>query len=84
MQKGRRETLLYLTQIRLQEILGMLFRIKWKVDNTNSDVENLLKIHDNQIIVGIAFTEEKHLHFGLLTQNCSHVQDAQALCSSTC
>ncbi|XP_039742576.1 tRNA (guanine(6)-N(2))-methyltransferase THUMP3 isoform X2 [Pteropus medius] len=45
---------------------------KWKADMTNFDVEVLLNIHDNEIIVGIALTEESlHrrniTHFGPTT-----------------
>nr|XP_010336145.2 THUMP domain-containing protein 3 isoform X3 [Saimiri boliviensis boliviensis] len=45
---------------------------KWKADMTNFDVEVLLNIHDNEVIVGIALTEESlHrrniTHFGPTT-----------------
>ncbi|XP_060017282.1 tRNA (guanine(6)-N2)-methyltransferase THUMP3 isoform X3 [Lagenorhynchus albirostris] len=45
---------------------------KWKADMTNFDVEVLLNIHDNEIVVGIALTEESlHrrniTHFGPTT-----------------
>ncbi|PNJ67968.1 THUMPD3 isoform 6, partial [Pongo abelii] len=45
---------------------------KWKADMTNFDVEILLNIHDNEVIVGIALTEESlHrrniTHFGPTT-----------------
>ena len=39
---------------------GMLF--KWKADITNSDIEILLNIHDNEMIVGLAVTEERLRH----------------------
>ncbi|VFV19947.1 thump domain-containing protein 3 [Lynx pardinus] len=51
---------------------GVQDYFKWKADMTNFDVEVLLNIHDNEIVVGIALTEESlHrrniTHFGPTT-----------------
>ncbi|MBZ3875302.1 THUMP domain-containing protein 3 [Sciurus carolinensis] len=59
---------------------------KWKADMTNFDVEVLLNIHDNEIIVGIALTEESlHrrniTHFGPTTLRSTLAYGMLRLCA---
>lgn len=59
---------------------------KWKADMTNFDVEVLLNIHDNEVIVGIALTEESlHrrniTHFGPTTLRSTLAYGMLRLCS---
>uniref|UniRef100_A0A2K5PUP5 THUMP domain-containing protein n=1 Tax=Cebus imitator TaxID=2715852 RepID=A0A2K5PUP5_CEBIM len=58
---------------------------KWKADMTNFDVEVLLNIHDNEVIVGIALTEESlHrrniTHFGPTTLRSTLAYGMLRLC----
>ncbi|KAB0400091.1 hypothetical protein E2I00_002477 [Balaenoptera physalus] len=59
---------------------------KWKADMTNFDVEVLLNIHDNEIVVGIALTEESlHrrniTHFGPTTLRSTLAYGMLRLCA---
>ncbi|XP_036187960.1 THUMP domain-containing protein 3 isoform X1 [Myotis myotis] len=59
---------------------------KWKADMTNFDVEVLLNIHDNEVIVGIALTEESlHrrniTHFGPTTLRSTLAYGMLRLCA---
>ncbi|KAF6101395.1 THUMP domain containing 3 [Phyllostomus discolor] len=59
---------------------------KWKADMTNFDVEVLLNIHNNEIIVGIALTEESlHrrniTHFGPTTLRSTLAYGMLRLCA---
>ncbi|VTJ85826.1 Hypothetical predicted protein, partial [Marmota monax] len=59
---------------------------KWKADMTNFDVEVLLNIHDNEIIMGIALTEESlHrrniTHFGPTTLRSTLAYGMLRLCA---
>ncbi|XP_076972790.1 LOW QUALITY PROTEIN: tRNA (guanine(6)-N(2))-methyltransferase THUMP3 [Tamandua tetradactyla] len=59
---------------------------KWKADMTNFDVEVLLNIHDNEIVVGIALTEESlHrrniTHFGPTTLRSTLAHGMLRLCA---
>ncbi|XP_029412939.1 THUMP domain-containing protein 3 [Nannospalax galili] len=58
---------------------------KWKADMTNFDVEVLLNIHDNEVIIGIALTEESlHrrniTHFGPTTLRSTLAYGMLRLC----
>ncbi|XP_027719533.1 THUMP domain-containing protein 3 [Vombatus ursinus] len=59
---------------------------KWKADMTNFDVEVLLNVHNNEIVVGIALTEESlHrrniTHFGPTTLRSTLAYGMLRLCS---
>ncbi|XP_007522327.1 tRNA (guanine(6)-N2)-methyltransferase THUMP3 isoform X1 [Erinaceus europaeus] len=59
---------------------------KWKADMTNFDVEVLLNIHDSEVIVGIALTEESlHrrniTHFGPTTLRSTLAYGMLRLCA---
>ncbi|XP_036733710.2 tRNA (guanine(6)-N2)-methyltransferase THUMP3 isoform X2 [Manis pentadactyla] len=59
---------------------------KWKADMTNFDVEVLLNIHENEIVVGIALTEESlHrrniTHFGPTTLRSTLAYGMLRLCA---
>ncbi|KAM6162033.1 tRNA (guanine(6)-N(2))-methyltransferase THUMP3 [Erethizon dorsatum] len=59
---------------------------KWKADMTNFDVEVLLNIHDNEMVVGIALTEESlHrrniTHFGPTTLRSTLAYGMLRLCA---
>ncbi|XP_075406528.1 tRNA (guanine(6)-N(2))-methyltransferase THUMP3 [Tenrec ecaudatus] len=59
---------------------------KWKADMTKFDVEVLLNIHDNEVIVGIALTEESlHrrniTHFGPTTLRSTLAHGMLRLCA---
>lgn len=59
---------------------------KWKADMTNFDVEVLLNIHENEIVVGIALTEESlHrrniTHFGPTTLRSTLAYGILRLCA---
>ncbi|XP_026357068.1 THUMP domain-containing protein 3 isoform X2 [Ursus americanus] len=59
---------------------------KWKADMTNFDVEVLLNIHDSEIVVGIALTEESlHrrniTHFGPTTLRSTLAYGMLRLCA---
>ncbi|KAM9185978.1 tRNA (guanine(6)-N(2))-methyltransferase THUMP3 isoform 1-T1 [Dugong dugon] len=59
---------------------------KWKADMTSFDVEVLLNIHDNEIVVGIALTEESlHrrniTHFGPTTLRSTLAYGMLRLCA---
>ncbi|XP_058420032.1 tRNA (guanine(6)-N2)-methyltransferase THUMP3 isoform X2 [Diceros bicornis minor] len=59
---------------------------KWKADMTNFDVEVLLNIHDHEIVVGIALTEESlHrrsiTHFGPTTLRSTLAYGMLRLCA---
>ncbi|XP_006889012.1 PREDICTED: THUMP domain-containing protein 3-like [Elephantulus edwardii] len=59
---------------------------KWKADMTNFDVEVLLNIHNNEVVVGIALTEESlHrrniTHFGPTTLRSTLAYGMLRLCS---
>ncbi|XP_055503762.1 THUMP domain-containing protein 3 isoform X1 [Leucoraja erinacea] len=59
---------------------------KWKADMTRFDVEILLNIHDNEVVIGIALTEESlHrrniVHFGPTTLRSTLAYGMLRLCS---
>uniref|UniRef100_A0ABI7VXP6 THUMP domain-containing protein n=1 Tax=Felis catus TaxID=9685 RepID=A0ABI7VXP6_FELCA len=65
---------------------GVQDYFKWKADMTNFDVEVLLNIHDNEIVVGIALTEESlHrrniTHFGPTTLRSTLAYGMLRLCA---
>ncbi|XP_072136767.1 tRNA (guanine(6)-N2)-methyltransferase THUMP3 isoform X1 [Mobula birostris] len=59
---------------------------KWKADMTKFDIEILLNIHDNEVVIGIALTEESlHrrniVHFGPTTLRSTLAYGMLRLCS---